>query len=52
MLLSTIPEEKKTSLLEKIKTFSGKALETITLKLLEKGLDDPSFLTVIFGSQS
>jgi hypothetical protein len=52
VLLSAIPNEQKTSLVEKIKNFSGKALETITLKLLEKGLDDPSILSVIFGSQS
>ena len=50
ILLSTIPEERKTSLIEKIKTFSGKVLETITLKLLEKGLEDPSSLITILGS--
>ena len=52
ILSFNIPDEQKTSLVEKIKNFSGKALETITLKLLEKGLDNPGILGVIFGSQS
>ena len=52
VLSFNIPDEQKTSLVEKIKNFSGKALETITLKLLEKGLDNPGILGVIFGSQS
>ena len=44
VLSFNIPDEQKTSLVGKIKNFSGKALETITLKLLEKGLDNPSIL--------
>lgn len=46
VLSFNIPDEQKTSLVGKIKNFSGKALETITLKLLEKGLDNPSILGI------
>lgn len=52
VLSSSIPDEEKNSFVEKIKNFSSTVLETITLKLIEKGLDNPSILGVLLGSPS
>jgi len=44
IISSNLSEEQKKTLTEKIKNFTGEALKTIAIKLIEKGIEHPEIL--------
>jgi hypothetical protein len=49
IMSSELPPEKKMTLVKKLKEFSGEVLKTVALKLIEQGLENPSFLNKILN---
>lgn len=48
IISSSLPVEQKTTLIDKLKTFSGDILKIVVLKLIEQGLQNPNTLNQIF----